>query len=509
MDARRTTHSSAEPAAGEPVADALSPAMLAVWHARPDLRAAFDISAPRGRRGFLDWYGLHVAARVDRATAGRFAAWRNRGMAMARARLPARLRRTAVAVRHVLSAARARLRVAAGRARLRDRAADRPIAQATADRPGVRIVGNVGGESGMGNSLRAFAAACATAGVPHALVDARLRNPSRQVALEAAGATSAEADLRSNILYMPLDQVGHALAALGEPAFTGRYNILVPFWELATCPDEWRHAAAFVDEIWAPTRFVADAVASLSPRVRLVPPCVPEPRPRQLDRATAGLPRDAFLFFFSFDFFSYPERKNPLAAVAAFRAAFPLGTEPTGLIVSAMNADIRAAYWQRLRAAAADDPRIRLLGGHRPHDEVLGLCQLADCYISLHRAEGFGYGPAEAMLLGKPVVLTAYSGPLDYATEENACLVGFKLVPVAAGAYPHHEGRVWAEPDISHAAWHMRRLVDDPTAARRLGQAGRETIRAGFSTLLIGGLVLERLQEVGVLDRRDVSPPIS
>jgi glycosyltransferase involved in cell wall biosynthesis len=352
----------------------------------------------------------------------------------------------------------------------------------------------------MGNSLRAFATACAAANVPYALVDSRVRNPSRLVPLETGGTAAADANLRANVLYMPLDQVGHALAALGEPAFTGRYNILVPFWELATCPAEWQHAAAFVDEIWAPTRFVAEAVAPLSARVRHVPPCVPEPRPRRLDRAAVGLPRDTFLFFFSFDFFSFPARKNPLAAVAAFRAAFPRGTEPTGLLLSAMNADTRSPYWQRLRAAVDGDPRIRLLAGRMSHDEVLGLCQLADCYLSLHRAEGFGYGPAEAMLLGKPTVLTGYSGPLDYATTANACLVNFTLVPVAAGDYAHHEGRVWAEPDITHAAWHMRRLVDSPSLARALGEAGRDTIRANHAPPRTGGFVWQRLQRIGILD---------
>jgi glycosyltransferase involved in cell wall biosynthesis len=497
---------SAGPAAEGPDAAPLTPAMLAVWHARPDLRVAFDISVARGRRDFRAWYEMQVATPADRRVPdriGTFTAWRRRGMAWARARLPARVRRRAVAARHILAAARARLRVTVGRSRRRGMPPER--AATAADRPGVRIVGNVTGESGMGNSLRAFATACAAAGVPHALVDSRVRHPSRQVALETGGSAAADANLRANILYMPLDQVGHALASLGAPAFTGRCNILVPFWELATCPAEWGHAAAFVDEIWAPTRFVAAAVAPLSARVLHLPPCVPEPRPKPLERAAFGLPRDAFLFFFSFDFFSFPERKNPLAAVAAFRAAFPRGSEPAGLIISAMNADARSPYWRRLRVAVDGDPRIRLLAGRRPHDEVLGLCQLADCYLSLHRAEGFGYGPAEAMLLGKPTVLTAYSGPLDYATSDNACLVDFTLVPVAAGAYAHHEGRVWAEPDIMHAAWHMRRLVDSPSLARALGDAGRDTIRAHHAPPRVGECVRERLQRIGVLDRENRS----
>jgi hypothetical protein len=54
----------------------LTPAMLAVWHARPDLRAAFDITAARGRRDFRAWYEMQVAMPADRRAA---AAWHGHG----------------------------------------------------------------------------------------------------------------------------------------------------------------------------------------------------------------------------------------------------------------------------------------------------------------------------------------------------------------------------------------------------------------------------------------------
>jgi len=370
--------------------------------------------------------------------------------------------------------------------------------------PGVRIIGNVCGESGMGHSLRSFAAACEVTGVPHGFVDSRARNPSRKLSLPPTGTSEDPNGLRANVLYMPLDQVGHMLVSLGEQALRDRYTVLMPFWELSTCPAEWKHAASTVNELWAPTRFIHEAISPLAPPtvpVLLMRPCVPPPQPRIFTRSDVGLPQDAFLFFFSFDFFSYPERKNPLAIVAAFREAFPLGTESVSLLITAMNADERSQYWQRLRAAADTDRRIRLLSKPMAHDEVLGLCRLSDCYVSLHRSEGFGYGPAEAMLLGKPVILTNYSGPCDYARPDNACLVNFSLVSVGPHDYIHHEGRTWADPDVSHAAWHMRHLVDSPSMAAEIGRLGRLFLESHYAPSVVGLHYRERLQGLGILER--------
>ena len=47
---------------------------------------------------------------------------------------------------------------------------------------------------------------------------------------------------------------------------------------------------------------------------------------------------------------------------------------------------------------------------------------LSDCYVSLHRSEGFGLTIAEAMALGKPAIATAYSGNLEFMTAENSYL---------------------------------------------------------------------------------------
>lgn len=489
----------------------LEPQLLVVWHARPDLRLAFDIATPRGRRDYRAWYDRRM--RVAAGSSGpvtrgpgplgtRLSAARRR-IARAVTRLPRPLRRGAESARDRLLAMRAAWE--SRRARREQAAEVRPAGSSAPGEgghvagAGVRIVGTIHGESGMGHALRSFALACNAAEVPFALLDAGLRHPSGTAATPPADTAPDPAALRANILFMPFDRVGHALVALGDREFRGRTNILLPYWELPRCPPDWRHVATFVDEIWAPTRFIAEAVAPLAARVIHMPPCVPEPEPAAIDRKRIGLPGDVFAFFSSFDFLSYSDRKNPEGVIAAFRRAFPAGHEPAALLLRGFNADTRSSAWRRLRRAARGDPRIHFSTQPLSHAEVLGLCAACDCFLSLHRSEGFGYGPAEAMLLGKPVVVTGWSGTCDYARDDNACLVRHELVAVRPGQYPHPESCVWAEPDVDHAAWHMRRLVASPALAADLGRRGRETIRALYSPAVAGAACRRRLEALGIL----------
>jgi glycosyltransferase involved in cell wall biosynthesis len=134
-------------------------------------------------------------------------------------------------------------------------------------------------------------------------------------------------------------------------------------------------------------------------------------------------------------------------------------------------------------------------------DELLGLENAVDAFVSLHRAEGFGLGLAEAMFLGKPAIGTAYSGNLEFMNESNSCLVNFELVTLAEGDYLYADPRFrWAEPDVEHAAHHMRRLVDDSAFRNRIAAAGRQDVRARFTRAATATLIQRRLTEVGAID---------
>ena len=226
-------------------------------------------------------------------------------------------------------------------------------------------------------------------------------------------------------------------------------------------------------EVWALTPFVAAALEPLLPgKVRVVPPpmAIAPPKPSALDRAAFGLPADAVVVLVSFNLASSIERKNPLAAIAAFRAAFGDRRDRL-LLLKIGNRSHFPEDYARLAAAAAA-PNIRLETRTLPAADLHALTAACDIVLSLHRSEGFGLVPAEAMLLGKPVIATGWSGNMAFMDASSAALVGYRLVPAAD---PRHvyEGSCWAEPDQADAVTHLRRLADDAGARASLGGRGR------------------------------------
>ena len=370
----------------------------------------------------------------------------------------------------------------------------RPAALATpvavAER--VLVTGLVGQASGRGEDARLTAAALRSQSVAVTLLDR-----TGGALIDAAG---------SGVCY-PVNIVHHnADSAPGDYVFLRRagqhegYTIGYWAWELARLPAQWHNSFAFYDEIWASTRFAFEAIRAVATKpVFLMPMPVrmPDLLP-DLTRADFGLPADRFLFFFGFDLRSFLARKNPQAAVAAFRSAFPPGDDGVGLVIKTLGATDRPASFEELAALVADDPRIVLQDREYSAAEHATLVQGCDCYLSLHRSEGFGRGPAEAMLLGKPVIATGYSGNLDFMTPENSLLVDYRLVPVRPGEYPGWEDQEWADPDLEQAARHMRAVREDPALARRLGAAAARDIARDYCPETIGRAYLARLRKLPV-----------
>src|SRR5262249_49653143 len=142
-----------------------------------------------------------------------------------------------------------------------------------------------------------------------------------------------------------------------------------------------------------------------------------------MTRQAFDLPEDAFLFLFAFDYWSWLARKNPRACIEAFRLAFPRGDEPVGLVLKTKNvhglSSISTRMWDEVRRLSTEDTRIKIIEQDMSDHELHDLMRACDAYMSLHRAEGFGFSLAEAMLLGKPVVTTNYSGNMEFTHDDN------------------------------------------------------------------------------------------
>jgi glycosyltransferase involved in cell wall biosynthesis len=277
-----------------------------------------------------------------------------------------------------------------------------------------------------------------------------------------------------------------------------KYSIGYWAWELAEYPDEWMNAFLFYDEIWASTEFARAAFASKSPRpVHLMPMVVENPAiDGSLNRDYFGLPTDRFLLFFHFDFRSFVERKNPDAAIRAFLEAFPTGAESVGLVIKTLNGEHDPAGWARVTSLASTDSRIQIINREFTRLEVTSLIGACDCYVSLHRSEGFGRGLAEAMLLEKPVITTSYSGNMDFCSAETTFLVDYDLVPVREHDYIGTKNQVWADAKVGHAAEVMRTVYGNKELRERVARQGAAMIRAKYSPEVVGALYAHRLNEI-------------
>jgi glycosyltransferase involved in cell wall biosynthesis len=264
-------------------------------------------------------------------------------------------------------------------------------------------------------------------------------------------------------------------------------------WELSEFPAAWRGSFAYLDEVWVPSTFTLDAVAAAAPvPVLRMPYSIAE---RSVDGVAArrrlGWPEGECVFLFVFDFASFTERKNPLGLVRAFTSAFRPG-EPARLVLKAMHPGADPTGAAALTDAARA-PRIHLATDVVDRDALTELMAAADCYVSLHRAEGFGLTLAEAMALGIPTIATGYSGNLDFMRADNSVLVRYALRPLERDHGPYRRGMVWAEPDVDHAAACLRWVYEHRDEARALGARGRDDVRATLGPAAVGARVRERL----------------
>jgi glycosyltransferase involved in cell wall biosynthesis/SAM-dependent methyltransferase len=356
---------------------------------------------------------------------------------------------------------------------------------------GVNVVGYFRSELGTGEAARQLVSALDAGGVPLLPVHGRTIPPNRQ------GHGFAQLDYTAarfpvNVICMNADALGEFAAQAGLEFFDGRYSIGMWFWEVAEFPATWISAFDHVDELWLPTDHVARAIGARStvPITKITLP-VEMPPVLPAKRAELGLP-DGFMFLFSFDHHSIFERKNPLALVEAYKRAFA-PEDGAVLVVKSINSDSDPANHARLVAAAEGRGDVHVIDGYLTPDRKNMMVAASDCYVSLHRAEGFGLTMAEAMYLEKPVIATGYSGNLDFMNERNSFLVDYRLVEIGAGAAPYPPAGSWAEPDVDDAARLMRDVFERPELAAERGRRGGEDIRRTHSAQAAGEIVRQRL----------------
>ncbi|QIL83148.1 glycosyltransferase [Diaphorobacter sp. HDW4A] len=373
---------------------------------------------------------------------------------------------------------------------------ERTRSKQTTKTPEVTVIGYLQLAMGVGEAGRQMLRTLSHAGVQAAGLPIRLNALSAQVdhVLDARLVQTSQAPVQ--IFNVNADQLPAVTEHLSTSVRADAWKTVMPFWELEQFPAPWLKAFDLVHEVWAPTRYVQTMLArKLDKTVLHMPLPLTFEVPPMVERSRFGLPDDTFLFFFSFDFLSFVERKNPMAIVRAFRRAFRSGSDRprVALVIKTLHSEVHAEKGNALREALRSDPDVILIERTLGRQENLQLIACCDAVVSLHRAEGLGLLVAEAMQLGKPVIATDYSATTELVSKHTGWPVDCSLVPVPEGHYPFHEGQVWAEPDACHAAWQMRQVFQHRDEARRRADVARTMLQDRFGADVCAARLRDRL----------------
>lgn len=366
--------------------------------------------------------------------------------------------------------------------------------------PGINLIGYSRSETGVGESSRLAARAYDRVNLPFGIINYNTGNLANCNDLTWAEREMDHAKHNVNIFHINADQMPVAFDTLGKEVFEGKYNIGYWHWELPDFPDEWLNSFNYVNEIWAPSQFIVDAISEKSPvPVVKIPHGIELTEYDTLNREKLRLPEDCFLFLTMYDTYSFQERKNPISVIESFKKSFRKDDRSVGLVIKVNHSDNNSKGLTKLEQLIEGYQNIYLVKGTLSRSDVNSLINCTDCFVSLHRSEGFGLGLAEAMYLGKPVIGTHWSANTDFMNHRNSCVVDYRLVQIGEDLGPYKAYQYWADPDIEHASYYMKKLVGDKSYYERIGLAGQETIRNLFSPEVVGNKVKKRLQYLGLL----------
>lgn len=282
----------------------------------------------------------------------------------------------------------------------------------------------------------------------------------------------------------------------GRDILRDRYTVGMWHWELEELPISHVEALALLDEVWVGSAFTRECIRRYTEKpvtVLPLPITLRTGRP-QHNRQELDIP-EGFVFGFMYDLNSVTARKNPEGLISAFCRAFDPDEGPR-LLIKTINGDQRPEQRARLESLSGGRADVILADRYLSTSETQDWSGLVDCYVSLHRSEGFGLTLAEAMSWGTPVIATAFSGNLDFMTPENSYLLPWSEATVPAGAAPYPAGARWAEPDLEAAAAALRHVWEHPEEARARGARGQEDIRSTHGLEAAARVVRSRFAQI-------------
>jgi ADP-heptose:LPS heptosyltransferase len=348
--------------------------------------------------------------------------------------------------------------------------------------------GHVFDASGYGQAARAYIHALHESGVELSVRD--LSTHERQVQdplIESLVGKTVREDFH----------LFHGIPSLwARDAFRLPNAIGMTVWETDSMPTQWRNTLNHVLEVWLPCDFnVSTFQPQLSRPVFKLPHATLPPAetsPPSGVRLSAAL--EDFVFY---SIFEWQDRKHPLGQLTAYFRAFP--EDGPHLLIFKTNPGAKQEAQSALaeaRRATGSKARAEIYTEAWTAPEIDSLHRRGDCYVSLHRGEGWCYPLFEAACRGTPVVATAYSGPLEYLNPQSHQLVSYSLTSVRQRYAFYHPRMRWAEPDLGEAARRLRWVYENKEEAREKSAAAAIPLQHRHAPETIGEIAKTRLLQL-------------
>jgi len=359
---------------------------------------------------------------------------------------------------------------------------------------GINISGYFKGEFGVAESARNFVFAIKSAGIPCVLNN--INSTIHRNNDNTFSKFEKENPYPINLTVVNADTSKMLYDTFSSKYFRDKYNIAVWAWELENFPSILASSFSYYDEIWTLSNFVANTISKSSsiPVLKITCPVEIDEVKLVPDKEKFGLKKSDYVFLFIFDFQSVFERKNPLGLIEAFKKSFEKN-ENVKLVIKCINGSQFTDQYKKL-IQACEEQNIKLFEEHFEKDELLSLLASCDCYVSLHRSEGFGLTIAEAMLAKKPIIATEYGGNTDFMNSTNSYPVKYKLIKLEKDFGPYEKGNVWAEPDIEHASSLMKSVFENQKMAEEKGIEASNYIKNKMNYNVMGNEILKRVKNI-------------